>query len=134
MLSASAGPIGPLLRRPLGHLGWHICVAASAAWAAVLAGGPPARAEDPLLLQCLTWIHDGGYPSGVSQGKCEAHFDLPDPYTVTCTNRLRDGDWSEQTEREACHLQLLELIARTYSDFVDAQRLCLAKGADRCGS
>ena len=80
-------------------------------------------AQDPALLRCLSWIHDGAYPSGIAQGRCEAKFDLPDPFTITCLAQIEIGAWSDATEQAACHIQLTDLITRQYEDYLDAPTL-----------
>ena len=74
--------------------------------------------QDPALLTCLSWIHDGAYPGGIAQEGCEAKFNLPDPFTITCLDRIEIGVWSDATGLAACHIHLTDLITRQYEDYL----------------
>ena len=89
----------------------------------------PLLALDSALLTCLSWIHDGAYPSGIAQGRCEANFDLPDPFTITCLAQIEFGAWSDAIEQAACHIHLTVLITRQYEDYLGALTLSSRHGS-----
>ena len=74
-------------------------------------------AQHLALMSCLSWIHNGAYPSGIEQKRCEANFDLPDPFAIICLGRIAQGQWSDEIEKTACHILLTDLITRQYADY-----------------
>ena len=78
-------------------------------------------AQDPSLLQCLTWIHQGAYRTGIEQGWCEARFSLPDPFTLKCARLSGSEVPADPIERLACELHLMDLVKRIYRDFLNEE-------------
>jgi hypothetical protein len=90
-----------------------VCGIASAL---VSASGSP-RAQDLALASCLNWIDKGAYPSGIEQERCEAKFDLPDPFSILCLSRIFQDNWPVSIDKVSCRIHLTQVITRQFADY-----------------
>jgi hypothetical protein len=54
--------------------------------------------QNSALAFCQSRVLNGGYKSGLEEGRCEASFDLPSPFLLKCLRQQEAGQLSKECE------------------------------------